>query len=293
MKQSPFAVSAIGEQFESGRDRFLPVRGRQELRDGSLEHLFEHGRVRPLAAPSTYSLIYASAGGDIELVKSQETVTAKLVPGECVLIPPNAANKVQVGQDVPGTYLFEIPAGLINRFLQPVVMCRIWHPIQDPHLSSIAEWLIASTGLHTTPFEEYRNALFHALAARLAALMSVEGDALTTMGSRNREVMDRVMEIFRADPKHEMTVDEIASEVGLSGSQLNRIFQRAIGQPVHRYRMDMRLDNANRVIRSSELPLARIAFDCGFNDAAHLCKCYKNRFGVSPGAVRRHLRNSG
>lgn len=293
MKQSPLAINAVGEQFAGGRGRCTPVRGRQELRDGSLEHLFEHVRSRALTAPSTYALIYASAGGEFDLIHARETVTARLVRGECVLVPPNAANKVQAGSDVPGLYLFEIPAGLINRFLQPVVMCRIWQPIQDPHLSSLAEWLIASKGLHTTPFEEYRNALFHALAARLSALMSVEGDAWTTMGSRNREVMDRVMEIFRTDPKHEMTVDEIAGQVGLSGSQLNRIFQRAIGQPVHRYRMDMRLDNANRVIRSSELPLARIAFDCGFNDAAHLCKCYKNRFGVSPGAIRRNLRNSG
>lgn len=293
MKQSPFAVSAIGEQLESGRDRSLPVRGRQELRDGSLEHLFEHGRLRPLAAPSTYSLVYASTSGEIELEQTQGPLCASLMAGECLLIPPNASRELKVPQEASGFYLFEIPAWLINRFLQPVVICRIWYPVNDAHLSSIAAWLIASSGLHTTPFEEYRNALFHALAARISALMSVEGDAWNSIGPRNREVMDRVMEIFRTDPKHEMTVDEIANTVGLSGSQLSRIFQRAIGQPVHRYRMDLRLDNANRIIRSSELPLARIAFDCGFNDAAHLCKCYKNRFGVSPGTIRRALRNSG
>lgn|GEM_PF-5283143 len=243
-------------------------------------------------APSTYALIFAAESADLEVVQPIQRISTNLLAGECLLIPPHSASELVDAGKSEGTYMFEVSAGLINRFLQPVVMCRVWHPVRDPHLSSIAEWLIASSGLHTAPFEEYRNALFHALAARLAALMSVEGESFAAIGTRHREVMDRVMEIFRTDPKHELTVDEVASQVGLSGSQLNRIFQRVLGQPVHRYRMDMRLESANRIIRGSEMPLARIAFDCGFNDAAHLCKCYKNRFGVSPGAIRRALRSS-
>lgn len=292
MKPSPLATSAYGEQLDSGRDGQMPVRGRLELRDGSLEHLFEHDRVRVISTPIAFSLIVATKSVSLHINQRIGTTRADLMAGECLLIPPNTAKDLSVERRIEGTYLIEVPSNVINRFLQPVVLCKIWHPIHDAHLSAMAGWLIQSSGLHSAPFEEYRNALLVSLAARLSVLMSLEGEALSMIGQRHRAVLDRVMEILQSDPRHEMTVDEIAAQVGLSGSQLNRIFQRAVGQPVHRYRMDVRLDQANRALRGTKFPIARIAFDCGFNDAAHLCKCYKNRFGVSPGAIRRALKNS-
>lgn len=93
----------------------------------------------------------------------------------------------------------------------------------------------------------------------------------------------KIMQSHLARPK---TTLELASAVGLSGPQFNRIFlQHMECVPQDYYRL-LRLKHARWRLLNSKRSLTEIANECGFSDSAHLVRRFKSEFGTTPGKFR-------
>jgi AraC-like DNA-binding protein len=82
----------------------------------------------------------------------------------------------------------------------------------------------------------------------------------------------------------DLSVRLIASAVGTSEAHLHRLF-RADGHSLMRYVLCHRLELAAELLtRSSErrLHIKEVAYRCGFLNAAHFSRAFRQRFGVSP-----------
>jgi len=79
----------------------------------------------------------------------------------------------------------------------------------------------------------------------------------------------------------------IAERLGISQVQLTRLFRRQLGQPPSAYAAALRLDKVRRLLARTDLPLWRIAEQCGYTDEHHLSKSFKQRQGVNPSVYRR------
>lgn len=78
------------------------------------------------------------------------------------------------------------------------------------------------------------------------------------------------------------TVDALAQEMGLSRTNLYRLFEGR-GQPSpHRHILSARLEKARELLRTSDLPIGAISALIGFEDPAHFSKTYKLTFGNRP-----------
>jgi AraC-like DNA-binding protein len=86
-----------------------------------------------------------------------------------------------------------------------------------------------------------------------------------------------------------ITAGEIAKACGLSESYLYRVFSHAMGVTPHNYLLGKRLTAAKEALISSDLPLSRIAEQCGFQSQAYFCCCFKNETGMSPGEFRHSV----
>jgi transcriptional regulator GlxA family with amidase domain len=81
-------------------------------------------------------------------------------------------------------------------------------------------------------------------------------------------------------------IAQIARAVGVPLRQLERGFRKELGvAPRHFYR-NMRLERARWLLQHSPLTITQIAFACGFADASHLTRSFKQHFGELPSAYR-------
>jgi AraC-like DNA-binding protein len=80
---------------------------------------------------------------------------------------------------------------------------------------------------------------------------------------------------------HQVTLDHLATLVGLNRSYLVRIFKRATGLPPHRYLLHLRLQEARRRL-SSAASISQIALETGFADQSHLTRAFKAVFAMTP-----------
>ncbi len=86
---------------------------------------------------------------------------------------------------------------------------------------------------------------------------------------------------------HDFSVEQIAEAVGLSASQLQRRFQKALGRSVVQELLRKRLGEAKHLLRSTDLPIADIAPKLGFHSATYMHRAFRRSFGVTPAQYRR------
>lgn len=84
-----------------------------------------------------------------------------------------------------------------------------------------------------------------------------------------------------------ISTEDAAREAGLSPRQLERLFQETIGESPAAYLRDLRLKQANWLVRQTRKTITDIATECGFSDSSHFAKWYKEYFGQSPGRDRK------
>jgi AraC family transcriptional regulator len=88
-------------------------------------------------------------------------------------------------------------------------------------------------------------------------------------------------------------LSELSEVSKLSTAYFCRSFKRTFGETPHSYIVRRRLDKAETLMLTSDLPLSQIAVRCGFTDQAHLCKLFRQQRAQSPAAWRRQRTDIG
>lgn len=96
-----------------------------------------------------------------------------------------------------------------------------------------------------------------------------------------------VRELFEARLSEQLPLEDMAAVAGLSVSRFARSFKARTGLPPHRYLMRLRMEQAARLLRTGDLPIADIAARCGFSHQEHLTRLLRAHLGTTPGALRR------
>ena len=84
-----------------------------------------------------------------------------------------------------------------------------------------------------------------------------------------------------------LPVKDLAKLVSLSAGYFCRAFKESFGEPPHAYILRTRIELARRLMLTTCDSLSQIALACGFVDQAHLCRCFRQATGTTPGAWRR------
>jgi transcriptional regulator GlxA family with amidase domain len=85
----------------------------------------------------------------------------------------------------------------------------------------------------------------------------------------------------------ELPVGAVASRVGLSERQLERLFDERVGIGPKMFARVVRLERALAMIDRREGSWAQIAVQCGYSDQAHLTREFRALTGLTPAALAR------
>ena len=97
-------------------------------------------------------------------------------------------------------------------------------------------------------------------------------------------VMRTVMEHYSDQT---LTLESIAASLYISKSYLCRIFSRVTGESFGDYLRRVRLEQACRLLRDTELTAEQIVYACGLRDIPTFYRVFKSRMGMTPNAYRQ------
>lgn len=106
------------------------------------------------------------------------------------------------------------------------------------------------------------------------------------LGKQSTKLIDAV-EFMEANVREPISQVELASLVGLSRRQLQRLFQKHLLCTPSRYYLQIRLQRARELLRQTNLSLVDISEQAGFVSNSHFSKSYKEFYGHAPSMERR------
>ena len=120
---------------------------------------------------------------------------------------------------------------------------------------------------------DYRQAVPHG---------SEEGRAL-----RDSERIKTMLAFVHSHFAEPLTVADIARSAAVSPSECLRCFRRTIGRTPAQYLRDCRLRRAAELLSGTDLPVAQVAADCGFDDVSYFTRVFRACRQATPTAYRR------
>ncbi len=101
--------------------------------------------------------------------------------------------------------------------------------------------------------------------------------------------IERAIAAIRSDYNADESVETYAKNSGYSKYHFIRLFKEATGQTPIEYRIQIRLENACSLLRSTSYSMHEISEAVGFTDPAYFSRLFKKRFGQSPQNYRKTL----
>src|ERR1700744_5648438 len=167
---------------------------------------------------------------------------------------------------------------------------RINRPSDPRHDSRIATCasLLANACLAGAEDKLYGNSLVAAFLAATHKELSREAASNESglVPWQLRLAKSYIEEYFRRD----ISLAELANLTHLSQSRFARAFRISTGVPPYSWVLRRRIDAAEHLLASTDIPLSEIAVQVGFADQSHLTKAFRRSLGTTPAAWRRDMK---
>ena len=90
------------------------------------------------------------------------------------------------------------------------------------------------------------------------------------------------LDVMQNHIEQPLSTVEIGRRIGVSGRQLERLFQHHLGCAPRHYYMQLRLEYARVLLLETGLSLLNVALASGFVSQSHFGACYRRHFGCTP-----------
>ena len=110
-------------------------------------------------------------------------------------------------------------------------------------------------------------------------------------GAESKKYFDlaEVVEYINRFYSRDISSQDLANIIGVSVSQLNRKFNKAMGMSPINYLISVRIEASKKMLLESTKNITEISFDCGFNNQTYFNRQFKRITGLSPRQFRRNI----
>ncbi|HJQ33023.1 MAG TPA: helix-turn-helix domain-containing protein [Pyrinomonadaceae bacterium] len=131
-------------------------------------------------------------------------------------------------------------------------------------------------------------ALAQAIAVHLAreygeAGEESHGSSPSLPGYKLRQLTDWMAE----HAAEEFSLDRLAARAGLSKFHFQRLFKAATGVSPSRYHINLRMNEARRLLRETRMSVVDAALEVGYANPSHFARLFRRETGLSPSDYRR------
>ena len=111
-------------------------------------------------------------------------------------------------------------------------------------------------------------------------------DAAEPQNEGNNAVQRAVSFIRSNLTSRSLNLSAIAESVGLSTSYLIRLFQRELSCTPHEYVIQLRMEHAKYLLKTTSMPVKKIAEESGYGSPSSFVSAFTEKVGISPQQYR-------
>lgn len=111
------------------------------------------------------------------------------------------------------------------------------------------------------------------------------------LGSETQRLVRKAMAYIHTHYAHSISLDDVASSVGLSERHLTRSFRQEMGTTLVSYLNRYRVKQAKTHLEAGDKNITEVAMEVGFSDSSYFARVFRREVGVSPSAYQRGKRS--
>ena len=111
-------------------------------------------------------------------------------------------------------------------------------------------------------------------------------EKMQTVDEAAQKRVQLMMQYIHENYNHEMSLDEIASHIGISKSTALNLFQRFLHTTPVSYLIGYRLQAASWLLKNTNKKVKTIAYESGFRNVDYFCRLFKKRYHLTPSEYR-------
>lgn len=114
-----------------------------------------------------------------------------------------------------------------------------------------------------------------------------DGSSKKSESLKGRQIVDYVSGYINENYKDKLSLSRLAKEVYISADYLGKLFKNLTGMTVGDAIQRVRIDEACRLLSSSDMNVADIAAECGFDDVKFFYTVFKKHKRILPSQYRK------
>ena len=88
---------------------------------------------------------------------------------------------------------------------------------------------------------------------------------------------------------HDISLQELSSNCYVSPFHFSRVFKKITAYSPHQYLQQVRLKHGEMLLKNSSMPVAAVAYACGFSSPAYFATAFKQRYKLNPAQYRKSI----
>lgn len=110
-------------------------------------------------------------------------------------------------------------------------------------------------------------------------------------GYQSKNPVDQAIFFMQENLARSIKIQDIANHVQLSESHLSKIFRNKTGSSPFDYFINLKMQEAIRLLTNKSLRIKEVAFALGYEDPFYFSRLFKKHIGKSPGAFVKTTKN--
>jgi AraC family transcriptional regulator len=99
--------------------------------------------------------------------------------------------------------------------------------------------------------------------------------------------LQRLTEWMAEHLSEDLELEQLAAQTGLSKFHFHRLFKAAVGVSPSRYHLNLRMEQAKRLLRETKQSIVAVGLEVGYANPSHFAQLFRRETGLSPSEYRR------
>lgn len=141
----------------------------------------------------------------------------------------------------------------------------------------------------------WKNEICTFLASALVLKVAELTQGSESMDSKEQKehwMIEKVQNYMEQNFRDKISLQDMAEIVSVTPWYLERVFKKYTGDSLNQYLIHLKLGYAQNLFRDTSKSIAQVAEEVGYDNPSYFSQLFKKKFGVTPGAYRKKLRES-
>ncbi len=107
------------------------------------------------------------------------------------------------------------------------------------------------------------------------------------ISKEDKRRLEEIKQFIESGVEAGVGLRELSVRWGINRTKLSYGFKKLFGLSVHQFVIEIKMNQAYRMLKENDVPIKLIASTCGYSNTGNFYHAFKKYFGYSPATVKR------